>query len=376
MSSNFSRRGFLAAGAISPALLAAPGAPAPAPVRTLGKTGLKVTSVGFGCMVTSDPTVIERAVDLGITYFDTARVYSGGNNERMVGAALKAHRQKLILSSKTLAKDKEGALRDIDTTLKELGTDHIDIWYLHAKDKADQITPDLLEAQQIAKKQGKIRFAGLSLHNGHAEVIPAAIKTGTIEVILTTYNFAMAATMEPLVKSIADAGIGVVAMKVMAGSMRLDRSYDFDRAKAAMAKPGAALSALKWALRMPYVHTAIPSIKDNEQLDENLKAMREPYQANDAKLLAAHLDRITPLYCRMCGTCSGTCPQGLPVSDMLRYLTYADGYGEFALARDNFRTMPAELQSVRCESCERCAIQCPNGVRVQERLIRTQELLA
>ncbi|WP_321477748.1 aldo/keto reductase [uncultured Paludibaculum sp.] len=373
---NLSRRGFLAAGAISPALLAAPGAPPPAPIRTLGRTGLKVTSVGFGCMVTSDPTVIERAVDQGITYFDTARVYSGGNNERMVGTALKPHRQKLVITSKTIARDKEGALRDIDTTLKELGTDHIDIWYLHAKDRADQITPDLLEAQQIAKKQGKIRFAGLSLHNGHAEVIPAAIKTGSIDVILTTYNFAMAQTMEPLVKSISDAGIGVVAMKVMAGSMRLDRSYDYDRAKAAMAKPGAALSALKWALRMPYIHTAIPSIKDNEQLEENLKALREPYQSADAKLLAAHLDRITPLYCRMCGTCAGACPQGLPVSDMLRYLTYADGYGEFALARDNFQTMPAELQQVRCESCDHCTIQCPNGVRVRERLIRTQELLA
>ncbi|MGJ5816801.1 aldo/keto reductase [Paludibaculum fermentans] len=376
MSSNFSRRGFLAAGAISPVLLAAPGAPPPAPIRTLGKTGLKVTSVGFGCMVTSDPSVIERAIDQGITYFDTARVYSGGNNERMVGGAVKAHRQKLVLSSKTIAKDKEGALRDIDITLKELGTDHIDIWYLHAKDRAEQITPELLEAQQIAKKQGKIRFAGVSLHNGHAEVIPAAIKTGAIDVILTTYNFAMAATMEPLVKSIADAGIGVVAMKVMAGTMRLDRSYDFDRAKAAMAKPGAALSALKWALRMPYVHTTIPSIKDNEQLDENLKAMKEPYREADSKLLAAQMERIAPLYCRMCGTCAGTCPQGLPVSDMLRYLTYADGYGEFALARDNFRTMPAELQGVRCESCDKCTIECPNGVRVRERLIRTQELLA
>lgn len=376
MNQNLSRRGFLAAGAIAPSLMAAPGAPPPAPIRTLGRTGLKVTSVGFGCMVTSDSSVIERAVDQGITYFDTARVYSGGNNERMVGAALKPHRQKLVISSKTVARDKEGALRDIDTTLRELQTDHVDIWYLHAKDRPEQITPDLLEAQQIAKKAGKIRFAGVSLHNGHAEVIPAAIKTGAIDVILTTYNFAMAETMEPLVKSIADAGIGVVAMKVMAGSMRLDRSYDFDRAKAAIARPGGALSALKWALRMPYVHTAIPSIKDNEQLDENLRALREPYQAADAKLLAARLDRITPLYCRMCGTCAGACPQGLPVADMLRYLTYADGYGEFALARDNFQSMPAALQQVRCESCDRCTIQCPNGVRVRDRLIRTQELLA
>ena len=244
-----SRRSFLAA----PAVLAAPASTQTVAFRTLGRTGLKVSSVGFGCMVTSDATVIERAVDMGINLFDTARVYTNGNNERMVGNVLKPHRQKVIISSKTKASDKATALKDLETTLRELQTDHIDIWYLHSKDTAAQITAEALEAQQIAKKQGKIRFAGLSLHNGHAEVIPAAIQTGVIDVILTTYNFAMAETMEPLLKSIHDAGIGVVAMKVMAGSMRLDRSYDYDRAKAAMQRPGAALAALKWSLRVPYI---------------------------------------------------------------------------------------------------------------------------
>ena len=367
-----SRRSFLAA----PAVLAAPAASQKVEFRTLGRTGLKVSSVGFGCMVTSDPTVIERAVDMGINLFDTARVYTGGNNERMVGNVLKPHRQKLYISSKTIAKNKEGALKDLETTLRELQTDHIDIWYLHAKDNPAQITDELLEAQAIAKKEGKIRFPGLSLHNGHAEVIPATIKTGVIDVILTTYNFAMAATMEPLVKSIHDAGIGVVAMKVMAGSMKLDRSYDFDRAKAAMQRPGAALAALNWSLRVPYVHTAIPSIKDNDQLEENVRAMREPYKSEDSGVLAAHLEKISPIYCRMCGSCKGGCPQGLPVSDMLRYLTYSEGYGEFALARENYQTMPAQAQAVRCGDCTGCAIKCPNGVQVKDRLMRAQELFA
>ncbi len=101
--------------------------------RTLGKTGLKVTSVGFGCMITSDASVIEKAADLGINYFDTARGYQGGNNERMVGAALKARRNSITLSSKTSAPNKPGALEHLDTSLKELGTDHLDIWYLHGK---------------------------------------------------------------------------------------------------------------------------------------------------------------------------------------------------------------------------------------------------
>src|SRR5437763_14472718 len=101
--------------------------------RTLGKTGLKVTTVGFGCMITSDGSVIERAADLGITYFDTARGYQQGNNERMVGAALKRKRKDIVLSTKTHAANGADALRDLDTSLKELGTDFVDIWYLHAK---------------------------------------------------------------------------------------------------------------------------------------------------------------------------------------------------------------------------------------------------
>src|SRR5450631_3065038 len=130
MSDNSSRRNFLAAGLALPATALAVNTgsqsasrPAAAPATTqsglrfrpLGKTGLKVTTVGFGCMVTSDPSVIEKAVDMGINLFDTARVYQGGNNERMVGAALKGKRDKLILSSKTLSPTKEAALAHLDT---------------------------------------------------------------------------------------------------------------------------------------------------------------------------------------------------------------------------------------------------------------------
>ncbi|HMC62671.1 MAG TPA: aldo/keto reductase [Candidatus Solibacter sp.] len=176
-----SRRKFLAAGLALPAAASAtrsseqqePRAPArPLPsgpafrYRTLGKTGLKVTTVGFGCMITADGSVVERAADIGITYFDTARGYQSGNNERMVGAALKNKRKDIVLSTKTAAKTKAEALAHIDTSLKELGTDYVDIWYLHARTTPGDITDDLIEAQQIAKKAGKIRFAGVSTHGG------------------------------------------------------------------------------------------------------------------------------------------------------------------------------------------------------------------
>lgn len=371
-----SRRSFLSSAALAPHLAAAAAPAAPARLRTLGKTGLKVTPVGFGCMITSDPTVIERAIDEGINFFDTARVYQHGQNERMVGNALKGHRQKLVLCSKTASKTKEAALKDLDTSLSELQTDHLDIWYLHSKSHASEILPELLEAQDIAKKAGKIRFAGLSTHAGHAEVIPAAIATGKIDVILTTYNFAMGPQMEPIIRKIHAAGVGCVAMKVLAGSFKLDEGYDYNRARGVLAKPGAPLAALKWALRESFIHTTIPSIKDNDQLDDNLRAMREPYRDPDAKVLASQLDRISPLYCRMCGSCAGQCSQGLPVQDMLRHLTYADGYGEFAIARENFLELPEDVRAVSCGDCAECTVKCVNGVRVRERLTRAQEILA
>src|SRR3954471_17675413 len=202
-----SRRRFLAAGLALPAASSASRseeqsqtAPSRPPIRPpatgpvfqykiLGKTGLKVTTVGFGCMITSDGSVVERAADIGITYFDTARGYQGGNNERMVGAALKRKRKDVVLSTKSHAGTKDDALRDLDTSLKELGTDFVDIWYLHAKGTPSEVTGDLIEAQQIAKKAGKIRFAGVSSHGGQRELLPWLATNPNVDVILTAYNF-------------------------------------------------------------------------------------------------------------------------------------------------------------------------------------------
>jgi hypothetical protein len=341
--------------------------------RVLGKTGLKVTSVGFGCMITSDQSVVEKAADIGITYFDTARGYQGGNNERMVGAALKNKRKNIVLSSKTGARTKEEALDHLNTSLKELGTDYLDIWYLHGKGRADQLTDDLLEAQQIAKKDGKIRFAGLSTHGGQAEVIPAAISK-KLDVVLTSYNFTMDPGFPSLLESAAKAGLGVVAMKVMAGGFRRVRQGDklYDTLK----REGAMLAALKWVLKNPNVHTTIPSMTDMDQLDENLKAMTAPFTDKDEKVLAAQLEYIRPLYCSMCGKCDGTCPKGVPVADVIRFLSYAEGYGEFSLGRESFLSLPKEVRNVRCSLCTTCAVQCPNGVRVAERLSHAQEVFA
>ena len=101
-------------------------------------------------------------------------------------------------------------------------------------------------------------------------------------------------------------------------------------------------------MKNPNIDTVIPSIVDNDQLEQNIAAMSSPYSAADAKLLAMRLEEIKPLYCRMCGKCDGKCSQGLPVADMLRFLMYAEGYGQFPMAREHFRALPAEIAAVRC----------------------------
>ncbi|MFB3903531.1 MAG: aldo/keto reductase [Acidobacteriota bacterium] len=326
-------------------------------------------------MITSDQSVIEKAADLGITYFDTARRYQGGNNEKMVGAALKSKRKQIVLSSKTPSGTRQEALNDLSESLKQLDTDYLDIWYLHGRSSAADISDGFIEAQSIAKKEGKIRFSGVSTHGGHADVIPAIIaKKADLDVVLMSYNFSMDPSVGQLVESAAQAGLGVVAMKVMAGGFRRVRAGD--KLYDTLRREGAMLAALKWVLKNQNVHTTIPSITDMDQLDEDLRAMTSDFDEKDQQLLAGQLDLIRPLYCRSCGQCGGLCPKGLPVSDILRYLSYAEGYGQFRLAREEYLQLPEQVQKERCVLCPECKIQCPNGVRVPERLALAQEMLA
>jgi hypothetical protein len=388
MDRSASRRKFLAAGLALPAVASATrsqdspekrpqpaSAPAGAPVfqyRTLGKTKLKVTTVGMGCMITSDGSVIERAADMGIAYFDTARMYQAGNNERMVGAALKRKRKDIVLSTKTEGKDKAEALAQLDTSLKELGTDYLDIWYLHGKDKPELVSDDLIEAQQIAIKAGKVRHAGVSTHQ--LAMLPFLTKHEKVEVILANYNFTMEAGWTAAIEEAAKAGKGVVAMKVMAGGMGRGRRGEANPNAERFKQPGAMAAVYRWVTRNPNVHTTIPSMTDIEQVNENIRAGVQPFTAADAKLLTERRELIRPFYCNVCGKCEGACQKGLPVANMLRFVTYADGYGQFALGRERFLELSAEHAAVRCADCSSCTVTCPHGVHVVEQLTRAQDI--
>jgi len=374
-----SRRKFLQSGLILPAvglvasrhLYSFGQAPVNSGYRTLGRTGLKVTGVGCGIGLIPDPAVLVRAVDLGVNYFDTARTYEKGKSEEIAGAALRSRRNRIILASKTDAMTKAGVIREMDESLKALRTDHVDIWHLHARDTPDSITDEAVEAQELLKKQGKTRFIGISAHDINA-VVDKIVKLGKHDVVQTTYSYPIGSDRNAAIHKLHEAGIGVVAMKVivaLAGIMP-------PKNKMRVLRDEGPLAAVKWVLLNPDISTTVLYAKNIAEVEMNFRAMTEPYTPEDEKMLFARNEEIRPFYCRMCYECKGKCPNGIPVTDELRYLAYNDFAGDFRQARGYFNQLPQDIRNVKCSDCTSCEIECPNGVEVRNRLIRAQTLLA
>jgi hypothetical protein len=259
----------------------------------------------------------------------------------------------------------------------------VDVWLLHAKSTPQEVSDDLLEHGETAKKQGKIRFYGFSTHDIN-QMADHAVKS-KLDVIVFTYNFTMGTTKDAAIQRAYEAGIGLAAIKVMAatgGAPPFGGRGGFaggNREGAAPARPQRIqnpLPALKWVVRNPAIAAALPGIGDNDMLEMNFKAMKEKFTPEDQKMLVARNEEVRPYYCRMCFQCTGQCPKGVPVPDELRILAYADFYNDFLRARTHFQNLPEEAQAIRCSDCSACAVKCPNGVRVAERLIRAQEMLA
>jgi uncharacterized protein len=340
--------------------------------RTLGKTGLKVSGVGFGIGFVPVPEVVARAIDMGITYYDTSRDY--GESENIFSGVIKGKRDKIVIASKSGRTKKADIIEDLDTSLKVLGTDHVDIWHLHGRDNPAQIPDEAIEAMQICKKSGKTRFIGFSSHDVN-NMVPFILKTGIWDVIQTTYSFPIGGRYrEQAVAKLHEAGIGVIAMKVVVALS----GFNLKTVENPPARPNGdgPVAGIKWVLQNPGIGTTVPNMRTIPQLEMNFRAMSEPYLPADEKLLVQLNEKIRPDYCRMCYECKGECPKGLPVADMLRFLSYHDFYGDYHRAMVSYRDLSREVRDVRCRDCDTCAIQCRNGVHVQDRLIRAQQLLA
>lgn len=380
MSLNSSRRQFLQAGLALPAagLVSSTGLdsafqePPKVVYRTLGKTGLKVSGVGYGIGFVPITEVVARALDMGINYYDTSRDYN--ESEKIFSGVIKGRqRDKIVIATKSPSRKKEAILADLDKSLQELGVDYVDIWHLHARDTPAAIPDEAVEAMELCKKSGKARFVGFSCHDPN-RMADFAIKTGKFDVVQTTYSYPIGGIYrDQAIKKLQDAGIGVIAMKVVVALTGLNLKT-FDNPPAT--KGAGPLAGIKWVLQNPAIGTTVPHMRTIPELEMNFRAMSEPYTPQDEKLLYVMNEQIRPDYCRMCYECKGQCAKGLPVTDVLRFLAYYDFCGNYHQAVVNFRGLGKEIRDVRCSDCSDCSIQCPNGVHVRDRLSRAQELLA
>ena len=344
----------------------------PEPVyRTLGRTGLKTTVVSFGAMLTPEPEVIRIAFDHGVNYVDTARKYMDGKNEEIVAKALKGRRDKVYVASKTLptSKTKTEIIRDVEASLKALGTDYIDIIQLHnLTDKQRIFIPETREALAVLKKQGKIRFCGVTTHKNQVEVLNALLddKDRFFDTALVAYNFKSEKEIGEAINKAATAGVGIIAMKTQAGGYATE----------ALGRVSPHQAALKWVLQNPNIATTIPGMKDLSHLKENIAVMGMQFKYADQRILQRYSEAVQPYYCQLCGKCEGSCPQGVEISTINRSLMYAEGaYQNRELALATYREIPPAASAAVCLDCAGCAAHCVNGLNVSAKMEHARRML-
>ena len=245
--------------------------------------------------------------------------------------------------------------------------DYVDILYIH-----DVRNPELLEYKPLTdaikklKKEGKTKFIGFSTHSNMASVINAAAATDTWDVILTAYNFKMnnISEMDAALKKANEAGIGIIAMKTIAGGGFLDKERT---------KPINSTAAIKWALSNPDVHTTIPGMTAFDHLDLNVKIMEDIIMTEQEKKDILIAGRDQGLYCPGCNNCFHACPLNLPVPDLMRAYMYAYGYSNRAMAYELLRDLGTG--SSPCSDCNICKVKCPNNFNVKEKIADISRLV-
>ena len=326
--------------------------------RALGRTGLKITTLSFGAMLTPEYEVIRAGIDMGINYVDTARRYLNGRSEAVVGRALKGVRDKVYVATKTKpdSNTKEAIVRDVETSLENLGTDHIDVIQLHNLDNPKRaFIPEVREAYVKLRQEGKVRFFGVTTHTNQAEVIDAVVDDPDkfFDTVLVAYNMKSEPTVKQAIARAKGAGIGVVAMKIQAGSYR--------REEAQPISPEQAAAALKWVLQDTNVTTVIAGMKTLEHVRQMMPVMGMKLTGADARIVQRYSQAIDTYYCRLCAKCEPTCPKGVQISVVNRALMYAKGYGEYSLAKATFFEAAG---AALCSTCTGCVARCVNGLNI------------
>ncbi len=338
--------------------------------RTLGKTGISVPVISMGAMGSLEPQLIRAALDAGVAHLDTAYLYVAGQSERNMGKVIAGRpRDSYFIATKvylpmgfeyayTEKPLEEVVQRQLSASLERLGLSHVDILYVHDLRRRDSVLFDPLKnIMENVRKEGKTRFVGVSTHENQAEVIQAATDSKFYDVVQTSYNFKQKNHMQirEAIDRAAQAGLGILVMKVMGGSFGNYGSIT-----------GNARAAIKWVLQHPNVHTAIMGFSSFDELEQDLSVM-EDLTLTDSDKKDLQLEASVPgLYCQGCRQCMGQCRGGLPITDLMRAYMYCYGYRNIAFPRD--LVLSLNLPQGVCRDCSRCTVKCSIGFDVRAKI--------
>ncbi len=322
---------------------------------TLGKTGLEISEVGFGCipiirLSTAEAVVVlRRAYDRGITLFDTANMYL--DSEEKIGLAFDGMRSRLVLATKTLKRDRAAAEADIDLSLRRLRTDYIDLFQIHQlsleSDYQVATGPDgVLEAISQAKQAGKIRHIGVTSHS--IEMAVKLVETGLFSTVQFPFNFIESKPVEELHPAARQEEMGIIAMKPFAGGV-LD----------------SAELCFKFLRQFTDV-IPLPGFDAVGQVDQ-LVAIYETENVvfpEDLAAMERYRTELGQQFCRRCEYCQ-PCEQGVMITSAMGYPIVARRMSDAKAAGFAVNIM----ESVgNCTECGECVKRCPYSLPIPEML--------
>ena len=330
--------------------------------RILGKTGLNVSKLGFGGIpiqridATGTRALMERLMEAGVNYIDTARGYTV--SESYLGEALEGIRNHFILATKSMGRTRDAMAGDIETSLKNLRTNYIDLYQCHnpTLEQLDQIISEggALEALLEAKAAGKIGHIGLTAHS--LAVFEKALELDWVETIMFPYNIVETHGLD-LIARCKEKNIGFIDMKPLAGGALEDADL-----------------AIRYVLANQDVTVTIPGMADPAELEQNLAAA-----ADTAPLSPAELDKIETIrrelgnnFCRRCNYCA-PCTVGINIPSVLLFEGYLSRYGLGEWAKGRYATLPVKASD--CIECGVCETRCPYQLPIRQMLKKCAEKL-
>ncbi len=349
----------------------------------LGRTGWEVSDTVLGAgRLRGDEAwkIVKRALERGVNYIDTAPDYSTTGSELVVGRAMREfQRDQIFLATKfctpighlPAGTSVSRYMEVIHDSLRRLGTDYVDLVHIHSCDEVDRLMDENMhEAFDRLKAEGKVRFLGVSTHTPRlAEVANTAIDSGRFDVMMLAYHHGIWPELMGIIDRAHDEqDMGIVAMKTLKGAKHrnLEAFHDVD---------SYAQAALKWVHANAKVSCAVISFFEMQHIDEYLYASGRTLTNQDVAILDRYDRAVAGTYCAPhCGVCLDSCPEDVPIHDVLRHRMYFEDYRSEKEAMALYAKL--EINASVCEGCSApCLGSCPLGILIPERTRGAHEML-